>query len=247
MLKKASSKSIIEDRRTGLKDIWNSFMANGAYFRPYEHDIPFCPTTATKIPSRIITWEEAKAIYKVHISMKDYNFKFDAFVCFYIDDYKFDGPRGIWHDYKRALEVLRHFAGVITPDFSTYQDFPEPIKIYATYRMRVYGYWLGANGCAVINNVRWGTSETWSYCFCGIPKHSIVAIGTVGGSPRKHIDRKRFEDGLYKMVEILEPYTIIVYGSADYACFEKLRGQGIVIVSFKSNTAMYWERRKHNE
>ncbi|MBQ0071515.1 MAG: DUF4417 domain-containing protein, partial [Spirochaetales bacterium] len=39
----------------------------------------------------------------------------------------------------------------ITPDFSTNQDFPEAIKIYATYRMRAFGYWLGREGIEVIN------------------------------------------------------------------------------------------------
>ena len=60
------------------------------------------------------------------------------------------------------------------------------------------------------------TEETWSYCFNGIPTNSVVAIGTVGGSPRKLVDRKRFEAGLYKMVEVLRPHTIIVY-----ACFDE--------------------------
>ncbi|MCR5323256.1 MAG: DUF4417 domain-containing protein [Lachnospiraceae bacterium] len=244
-MKKKVAKTIIKTNRAGLKDIWNAFMACDALFG--EHDIPYCPTTAKKLPSEIITWEEAKAIYKKHIRANDKNFVKDSFVCFYIDDYKFDGPRGIWHDYQQALRVLCHFAGVITPDFSTYQDFPIPIKLFSTYRMRVYGYWLGKNGLAVINNVRWGTPETWSYCFEGIPTHSIVAIGTVGGGPRKLKDRKRFEHGLFQMVKVLQPHTIIVYGSADYTCFEKLKEQGITIVSFKSNTASYWERRKNNE
>ena len=244
---KETSKPIIKTKRTGLKDIWNSFMAEGAIFRESEHDIPYCPTTAQKLPSDIITWEEAKSIYNSHLKNKNYDFKFDAFICFYLDDYKFDGPKGIWQDYKNALKIFRHFSGVITPDFSTYQDFPEPIKLYATYRMRVYGYWLGKNDIEVINNVRWGTPETWSYCFCGIPTHSVVAIGTVGGSPRKLIDRQRFEAGLYKMVEVLNPHTIIVYGSASYECFEKLKEQVITIVSFKSNTASYWEGRNRHE
>ncbi len=87
------------------------------------------------------------------------------FVCFYIDDYKFDAPRGIWHSAEHALAVLCHFTEFITPDFSTYQDFPEPLKIYATYRMRLMGYRLGRNGLAIINNVRWGTDETYRYCF----------------------------------------------------------------------------------
>lgn len=230
--------------RTGLKDIWNAYMANGAVFT--RHDIPLCPTTAAEIPKSLITWDEAKSIYKKE-TKRNPAFCHDAFVCFYIDDYKFDGPRGIWHDANHALKVLSHFAGVITPDFSTYQDFPEPLKIYATYRMRLFGYWLGKNGLHVINNVRWGTPETWYYCFNGIEKNSIVAIGTVGGSPRKYVDRGRFETGLREMVRVLHPHTVIVYGSANYNCFEELKDQGIHIVAFPSQTSVAFERRKGHE
>ena len=74
------------------------------------------------------------------------------------------------------------------------------------------------------NNVRWGTSETYRYCFDGIDTDSIVAIGTVGGSPRKYIDRLRFEEGLAELVRVLRPHTIVVYGSANYPCFEKRTG-----------------------
>ena len=230
--------------RCGCKDIWNAFMAEGARFSA--HDIPESPTTATELPHKLITWEEAKAIHKKYRSTNS-NYYYDAFVCFYIDDYKFDGPRGIWHDSEHALAVLSHFAGVITPDFSTYQDFPEPLKIYATYRMRLMGYWLGRNGIAVINNVRWGTDETYWYCFDGIPKNSIVCIGTVGGSPRKYVDRNRFENGLNVMVRVLQPHTIIIYGSANYKCFEKLKDQGINIVAFQGQMSSAFERRKSHE
>jgi len=230
--------------RPGLKDIWNAYMAKDASFT--DHDIPFCPTTANNIPNNIITWVDAKAIYKKTIR-KNPSFIYDAFVCFYIDDYKFDGPKGIWQNPENALDILKHFSGTITPDFSTYQDFPEAIKLYAIYRMRIFGYWLGCNGINVINNVRWGSPETWNYCYNGIPTNSIVAIGTVGGSPRKLIDRKRFEDGLFKMVDVLKPHTIIVYGSDTGKCFDKLKEQGIIIVSYKSKTAEVFERRIHHE
>ena len=230
--------------RKGCKDIWNAYMADGAIYSP--NDIPFCPTTAKELPKSIVTWEEAKAIYKKNISLKS-DFKYDAFVCFYIDDYKFDGARGIWHDSKHALAVLRHFTGVITPDFSTYQDFPEPLKIYATYRMRLMGYWLGKNSIAVINNVRWGTEETYCYCFDGIPQNSIVCIGTVGGSPRKHINRARFEKGFFEMINVLQPHTIIVYGSANYPCFEKITTQGIKVISYPSQMAKAFGKGKKDE
>ena len=234
-----------KNTRSGCRDVWNAYMVQGAYFA--EHDIPYCPTTATELPHNIITWEEAKAIYKKYRIRKDSDFKEDSFVCFYLDDYKFDGPRGIWHDANHALKILRHFAGVITPDFSTYQDFPEPIKIFNTYRMRAFGYWLGRNGIHVINNVRWGTAETYRYCFTGIPQNSIIAIGTCGGSPRKLSDRKRFEDGLHELVERLHPHTIIVYGSANYPCFDRLKEQGITIVAYSSQSAKAFEGRKLHE
>lgn len=231
--------------RKGCKDIWNSFMVQGANFSNY--DIPICPTTATHIPITQVTWEEAKALHKKHISRKEYDYFEDAFINWYMDDYKFDGARGIWNNSTFVLNVLRHFRGAITPDFSTYQDFPEAIKIYATYRMRAFGYWLGKNNIEVINNVRWGTPESYPYCFAGIPRNSIVSIGTVGGSPRKIVDRNRFESGLFQMVEVLSPHTILVYGSSKGSCFDQLRADGIHIITFQSKTAKAFERRKLHE
>ena len=64
--------------------------------------------------------------------------------------------------------------------------------------------------------VIWGMPESYRYCFDGIDKNSVVAIGTVGGSPRKYIDRNRFEKGLAELVRVLHPHTIIIYGSANY-------------------------------
>lgn len=231
--------------RNGCMDIWNAYMCRGAVYG--NHDIPYCPTTATSPPNHVITWSEAKAIYKKQIARGNHDFLEDAFVCWYEDDYKFDSQKGIWHDSKFTLKVLRHFSGVITPDFSTYQDFPEPLKIYNTYRMRAYGYWLGRNGIAVINNVRWGTPETYAYCFVGIPKNSMVAIGTCGGNPRKLVNRDRFEAGLCELVKTLSPHTIIVYGSARYPCFESLKNNGIRIIDFPSKTACAFEGRNRGE
>ena len=227
--------------RSGCHDMWNAFLCDGAKY--CKHDIPFCPTTADSIPSKIINWVEAKAIYKKEIKY-DPDFFFDAFVCFYIDDYKFDSSNGIWFSPMETYEVLRHFDGTITPDFSTCQDFPEPIKIYATYRMRAYGFWLGKNGLKIINNVRWGTKESYIYCFEGIPQNSIVCIGTVGGSPNKKKDRCRFDNGFYKMLDVLKPKVIITYGSANYPCFAKAAKMGIMVKSFPSQTAEAFERRK---
>lgn len=231
--------------RVGLKDLWNSNMVEGADFSK-ENDIPYCPTILSSIPKRIITWEEAKTIYAKK-RRKNKDFYEDAFVCFYIDDYKFDGlVSGIWWHSKQALKVLKHFQGIITPDYSTYVDFPDPINRFNTYRMRAFGYWIGKNGIEVVNNVRWSYSYTYLYSFDGIEENSVVAIGTVGGSPRKLADRNRFEEGILAMVDYLHPHTILVYGSTNYPIFDVLREKGINIIAYKSRTAIaYEERLKH--
>lgn len=82
--------------RSDLRDVWNAFMLEGASYT--RNDIPICHTTAVAPPEEVITWKEAKSIYKKHLVKKDKDFKHKAFVCFYMDDYKFDGTRGIEDD-----------------------------------------------------------------------------------------------------------------------------------------------------
>ena len=218
--------------RAGCKDMWNAFMVRGAKFSA--NDIPHCPTNAKIIPQDLISFTQAKTIYNKRRKAGDKNFFKNVFVHFYIDDQKFDGKSGIWFDCIKAVEILQHFAGIITPDFSTYADFPEPLKTYNIYRMRAFGHWYGKIlGNAVINNVRWGTEETFKYCFDGIEKNSIVAIGTVASGLRNSRNLEIFSSGFEKMLEVLSPHTIIVYGSDKYPCFDKVRDK-IKIVRFRS-------------
>lgn len=232
--------------RSGIKDAWNAFMVQDAVF--CDADIPFCPTTASAPPKQVLSWPKAKSMHAAALTNKDFDYHIDAFIHFFEDDDKFDGPcSGIWADPESAISIIKHFDGMITPDYSTYQDFPEPIKLYSTYCMRAFGYWAGVQGVNVINNVRWGTKETWRYSFSGIPKHSIICIGTLGGSPRKLADRSRFNLGFEKMLEKLEPSCIVVVGSANYPCFSLARNAGIEIVSFKSETSQRFSKKASHE
>ncbi len=216
--------------RKGCRDIWNAYMTRGARYTL--NDIPICPSTAVEIPKGLIGYDEIKNM--VHT---------DFFVHFYLDDYKFDGERGIWRRPEQAFDRLKMYSGVITPDFSPYQDMPEPIKLYNIFRSRAFGYWLTEKGIPVINNVRWGTPETYRYCFDGIPKGSMVAIGTVGSGLKELRNRPRFEEGLNELVIRIQPSAIIVYGSAKYSFFEKIEKEGIKVVSFPSKTSLAFERR----
>ncbi len=234
------------DPRPGCIDMWNAFMVAGASFT-IGSDIPLCPCAATEIPQKLISYVEAKHLHKEK-NKTEPDYHVDATIHFYIDDQKFDGPRkGIWADPFGALEIIRHFSGIITPDFSTNFDFPDPQKRFNTYRMRAFGRWVGINDIPVINNVRWGTEETWEYCFDGIPYNSMVAIGTVASGLRKTSNRDIFEAGLYKMVEYINPHSIIVYGSANYKCFQNLKKKGINIISFSSDTSLAFSSRKGDD
>lgn len=241
-----SSKIQSNVTRSGLQDIWNAFMVEGAKFSV--NDIPICPTTASKTPSELISFDDAKAIHKREMQRGNKEYKVDGFVHFFIDDQKFDGKRSsIWLYPEKALEIIKHFSGIIAPDFSTYADFPEPLKKWNYYRMCAFGYWAGKQGVPVISNCRWGTEETWLYCFDGNPSNSMLAIGVVASGIRHLENRPLFEQGLFKMVEQLHPHTIIVYGSANYACFDELRKQGINVVSYPSKTSLAFAERRANE
>lgn len=223
-----------KQHRTGCKDIWNTFMVNGANFSP--HDIPLCPTYLPNgLPKKLISFPKAKTIYNKEIQAGNLGFHIDAFVHFYCDDQLFDGPQNsIWLYPERALSIIQHFDGIITPDFSTYADFPDPIKRYNTYRMRAFGFWCVKNGIAVINNIRWGTSETWEYCFDGIECDSVLCIGTVASGLKELENRSVFNSGFSEMLHSKTPKTIIVYGSSKYDIFQETQAKGINLISFIS-------------
>jgi len=232
-----------ENVRKGCQDIWNAYFVSDASYS--DHDIPFCPTTAKSIPEKLISYVTAKGIYKKELAIGNSQFHIDAFVHFCIDDQKFDGVHSsIWHYPDKALDVLKHFSGVITPDFSTYADFPDPLKRWNTFRMRAFGLWLTKQGISVINNVRWGTIETWEYCFDGLPENSILFIGTVASRLRNLSNRPIFDSGLKELVNRLHPHTLIIYGSSNYPIFDELKENGINIISFQSDTSIAFERRK---
>lgn len=212
---------------------YNAFMLEGAKFVG-KYDIPECPCTATTIPENLIAYSDIGRS----------NQPVDAFVHFYINDREFDTPRGgIWNNPTTALQKLKRYRGVITPDFSTYQDMLAADKIYNTRRMRTFGFWLTKQGFEVINNVRWGTPETYEYCFEGIPQNSILSVGTIGCLKEKR-DWNRFSDGLQEMIKRLRPNTILVYGSAPDELFEKYRSEGISIISYRSRIQLYFDKRK---
>lgn len=229
--------------RNNCKDIWNAHMVKGAKFS--RHDIPICPTMNYNLPNELISYTKARAIYKKMLKTGHKKFYINAYIHFYLDDFNFDNHLGVWNKPYKLRFLLKHFAGCITPDFSTYGDFPLPIKLYNFYRMRAFDFWLANHGISLIHNVRWGTEETFAYCFDGIPKESIIAIGTVASELGTRIGRKVFCQGFQQMIKVLEPQQIIIYGGAAELPLKKIAGN-IPLHFFQGDTAQHFENWRSN-
>lgn len=137
---------------------------------------------------------------------------------FFIDDYQFNR---IWTHINQYVDMLCKFKWVMSPDFSTYTDFPLAIQIYNHYRKHWVGKYLQERGLNVIPTISWGNHETFKWCFDGEPMHSTVAISSVGTQKNKE-SKELFLSGYRKMVEVLEPETIIFYGNIPDECKENI-------------------------
>lgn len=149
-----------------------------------------------------------------------------AFVHFFHNDYKFDGEHGIWLDTTRHLPLLERFKGVLSPDFSLYSNAGRIPHMWNTYRNRLVQCHLERLGFEVIPTVSWGGSDSYDFCFKGLPKNSVVAVSSLGVmTSREKI--KVFEDGYHEMCSVLRPEFVILYGSdkqlslgdTPYRCF----------------------------
>lgn len=132
---------------------------------------------------------------------------------FYYDDYKF---MAAWRDPDKYIERLRKFKAVVTPNFSTYTDFPKALQILACYRSNWCGAYWQMLGIDVIPDVCWGDRESWDFCFEGIPKGGTVAISSVSVANDPLFNGKKdtlFKDGFDEMVRRLSPSTILYYGT----------------------------------
>lgn len=123
------------------------------------------------------------------------------------------------------IEELKNVRIISTPDCSLYRDMPLWAQLANIGVSRSVGYYLQQEGKYVIPNVRWGDRRTYTKqlfdiapAFSGIPKNSIVIIGTYGCTRRTE-DKYYFESGLEAMLSELSPQVVIVYGAYNLRIF----------------------------
>lgn len=162
----------------------------------------------------------------IPFSMANRSTDHSEFVHFYEHDKRFSD---VLIATKEQLPVLRGFAGVISPDCSLYRDMPLCLQIANTYMNRAVGYYLQSQGLYVIPNVRWGDERTYTtvelpekIAFLGVPRNSIVSIGTYGcikSAKNKHY----FREGLTAMLDELSPQVVLVYGAMPDSIFASVK------------------------
>lgn len=151
------------------------------------------------------------------------------YIChFFYDDFKF---MSLWREPEKHVKRLRNFRAVVAPDFSLYTDFPRALQILACYRRQWCAAYWQSLGIDVIPDVIWGDKKSFDYCFLGLPKHSVVAVSSVGVSNDFEWNGKegdRFKEGYNEMLQRLEPTKILFYGAMPSG----LQGDIIRIPSF---------------
>lgn len=123
------------------------------------------------------------------------------------------------------IEDLHRFRYILPIDCSLYRDAPLAVQITNIYRSRAIGSYYQRNGCNVYPLARWGNELTYTtqyfperIAFIGLPKHSIICIGTYG-CIESRADRYYFAAGLEAMMETLMPQIVLVYGAMPISIF----------------------------
>lgn len=209
--------SKVNSIRKGCIDVFNAFLVSMATYAGF-FEIPTI-RPCFDIPNRLISFSRC-------IASKDYDF----WVHFYEDDYLFER---LWRNPKKYLPILQRYNGVILPDWSLYRDMPLIMQLWNIYRSRAIGTWLQVNGVKVIPNLRYGDRRTFKVCTDGLPKHSVIAVGT-HGTLKNLEDRDIFVKGLDVVVRRITPTAIIVYGACPDYIFHKYQDMGIRIYHFES-------------
>lgn len=135
-------------------------------------------------------------------------------VHFFVDDYQF---YRIWNNPDAYIDMLSDFACVLSPDFSTYTDFPKAIQIYNHYRKHWIGAYMQLYGANVIPTISWSDKDSFEWCFDGEPEGGTVAVSSVGCMNSKE-KTEMFVHGYKEMIIRLQPDTIIFYGSVPEQC-----------------------------
>ena len=102
-----------------------------------------------------------------------------------------------------------------------YADMDLWRQMESTAKNRWVGAYWQSKGLTVFSSICWGTARSFEFCFDGVEKGSIVAVGMIGSKREK----TAFMRGYNAMLERIEPMAIIVFGTP----FSEMQGNIISV------------------
>ena len=159
-------------------------------------------------------------------------------VHFFIDDYQFDR---VWNKPVVYLEKLRDYRCVVQTQFSSYTDFPRPLRQYQHYRNQLLGAFWQKQGLTVIPAPGWSGEDSFEWTFEGQPENSWVAISTIGVT--RYAEAKvNFIRGVRRYVDEKHPRGVVVYGKLTTEFKTILEREEIPYICFRHGQSIRAER-----
>jgi len=159
---------------------------------------------------------------------------------FFTEDWRFEGAFNRASEFYYEWIAAQDWTCVLQPDYSTYDDYPFPQRLWNLYRSRwVARYWqsLGIKIIPVLQSVYLPSlQETYKFLDPGMPKKelnqlddSVFDVGlitlpnpcpviAVQCRTIKHHggDFKSFAKWLSHRIEFLQPEVVVIYGGGDH-------------------------------
>jgi len=133
---------------------------------------------------------------------------FDKGVHFFIDDYQFNR---IWINPELYAGFLAQYKYMLSPDYSLFANTPVAIQMYKHYQKQWFGAFAEKYGAKVISSLCWSDKKSFSFCFDGVSRNTVVAVSSVG-TQRYPETKTAFLDGFFEAMNRVEPTHIVFFG-----------------------------------
>ena len=190
----------------------------------------------TKVPIILgydVSEELPTQILAFHEAMSSTQTNFDAIVHFYEHDFQFIR---LFRNPDKYIPQLRKYRYVLSPDMSQYVEMAYYHRYANNCHNKAMAQYLQRNGVNIIANVTWSLPDSYEYCFEGIPKNTVIAIGSNGvnaSTDSKYLWRRGYEEAIRR----LHPKRIIRYG-------QKMPGEREEISIYYENNCL--KRMRHH-
>ena len=115
-----------------------------------------------------------------------------------------------WEHPFRTEKKLSRFNVSISPDFSMTAEMSTNQKRYSSFLNKLCAAWMQSRGHAVISNVSFPDEYWENYWIEGWPKHSIIAVSSVG--VLTHGNPEAWLMGMERIWNELQPIHVLRYG-----------------------------------